>query len=924
MPEFAQPLWVWGLLALPVLALYASRFKSVPGEAWRRRFSGWLRFGCIIALIVALAGPLRSDQSNRTDVIFALDVSASVDAKTAEKGLSLVNHAIREKDAAAGIGVVVFAASATTEMRLTTNPTLLDTPSAEVESGATNIAKAMELAVSGFTGGGHRRVVLLSDGRETEGNALAAAAVARSVGVEVMTVVLPSTRDQTDVRVVGLHAPRAVSSDEPFELRMVVQAAKAGVARMLLMRNGELIAERDVSLQPGMNQMVVVEQVEAAGLNEYEALILVPDDPIPENNRYQTFVQIAGPARILHAVGKDGWGEPLTRALRAQELHVDEAAGTALPATLHGLSDYDLVILNNVSGFDLSIAKMQQIENYVRDAGGGLMMLGGERSYSAGGYYATPIERALPVTMDIKSEVKIPSLAVTIIIDKSGSMSTRSRGEEKLAIAKQAALAALEVLNPLDQVGVLAFDTQFEWAVPITEVGNRKAIAEQLRTLGAGGGTELRPALGEALDVMSATAAKVKHLIILSDGLTDTSAELDALVQDVSDNNISISTVAFGEDADQSLMESIATRANGRFYFTDDPRNIPRIFVSETMVVSRGLLVEEQTQAFIGYPGEMLRGFTQAELPLLSGYQRAYARAPAQVLMTTHRDDPLLVSWRYGLGKSVAFTSDLSSRWGREWIQWPRFSQLAAQMARWTMRQRGNEIVLPTFRWQGRRGEVVLDVFDREDNFVNKLALQARVTDPRRAHSTIDFEQVSPGRYRAEFAVQDAGRYYFNMSDANSGKHVGRQTFGLAIPYSSEYAGAGADPGKLAEIASVTGGQALAFASSSVAQMLADRPGAIGQRWQIWWPFVLLALVLLLMELVVRKVSLPQRWATALRRSRVVEEDATYGELVDRMARVRSEHLAALTTRSEYPSDDPAVRARLYVAGRVGPGNFAP
>jgi len=199
----------------------------------------------------------------------------------------------------------------------------------------------------------------------------------------------------------------------------------------------------------------------------------------------------------------------------------DEVRASALPASMHELADYDLVILDNVSGFDLSLAKMELLEAYVRDTGGGVVKIGGDRSYAAGGYYGTPVERLLPVTMNVKTEVKIPSVSVVFVLDRSGSMGTKAQGEDKLTIAKRAALSSIELLKPLDRVGVLAFDSGRDWVVPMTEAGVRRPIAERLRDLKVGGGADLYPALEEAHRVMRREQAKVKHLIVLSDGLTE-------------------------------------------------------------------------------------------------------------------------------------------------------------------------------------------------------------------------------------------------------------------------------------------------------------------------------------------------------------------------------------------------------------------
>jgi Ca-activated chloride channel family protein len=292
--------------------------------------------------------------------------------------------------------------------------------------------------------------------------------------------------------------PPWVRVQEPFDIEVTMQSSKTNRAHLVVMRNAVPIGERSITLKAGLNVVTLSEQVTKPGLYEYEAVINSDDDGVNENNRYQAFVQVRGEPRVLHAVGEAGWGRHVTQALRKQGLLVEEVLGTALPTTLHGLSDYDLVVLNNVSGFDVSIAKMELLEDYVRNAGGGVISLGGDKSYSAGGYYGTPVEELLPVTMDIKTEAKIPTLAVTIVMDRSGSMATNG----KLVIAKAAAMAAVEVLNPLDQVSVLAFDDAPEWSVPPSEVGNRRAIVDQLRMVTSGGGTDLFLALQEAYAVM--------------------------------------------------------------------------------------------------------------------------------------------------------------------------------------------------------------------------------------------------------------------------------------------------------------------------------------------------------------------------------------------------------------------------------------
>lgn len=906
MLDFAEPLWLLLLLTLPAL-IWLRRWARVS----ERRFTGTaLRCLALSALIVALAGPLKASYSPHTDVMFALDLSRSIEREAAAEALSFINHAIAAKDPDSRIGLVGFGADASVELLLRRAAEPVREISVDVQRGGTDIEQALGTAMAAFHSEGHRRVVLLSDGRENLGRARSMAGVARSLGVEIFSIALEKDATRDEVLVRDITAPARVRVHEPFEVEIVLESKNAARAHLVIRRNGAPLDDITLTLKPGRNVHSLVDKVSLAGLYEYEAVINSEADDIQENNRYQAFVHVRGAPKVLHAIGKPGWGRYVTEALRAQGLSVDEVSGSALPATMHELTDYDLIILNNVSGFDISLTKMELLEDYVRDAGGGLISLGGDNSYGAGGYYGTPIERVLPVSVDVETEVRIPTLAVIIVIDRSGSMSS----DGKLSIAKDAAASAIQVLNPLDRVGVLSFDEVPEWSVPPSEVGTRRGIEERLRSVASGGGTDLFVALEEAYRVMREQQARVKHLIVLSDGLTETERDFSAFTRQIAEDNITVSTVAFGRNANVDLMENIAAWGRGRFYHTDNPDNIPRIFTSDTLVVSRDLLIEESTTPSLVYHGEMIEGFGANSFPMLGGYQRIFAKPTAQVLLGAGEEDPLLVSWRYGLGKSVAFTSDLSGRWGREWVGWREFGRFVSQMARWTMRHSGTERLLPTFQWHDQRAEILVDVLDRNDRFINGLEMQASIVNPDRITSRFTLEQVAPGRYGGAFAVPRAGRYYINLSGRAGDLRVGPKSFGLAVPYSSEYLGLGVDREHLQDIAAATGGRLLPLSGSSISVVNSAHPSALGLQSRIWWPLFLAALIFLILEVAVRKIPLPESWRLPWQRQRQpVEVEPEYEELVENIARVREQHLAALRDGLRDDPDDPAGRARLYL-----------
>ncbi|HSC95510.1 MAG TPA: VWA domain-containing protein [Burkholderiales bacterium] len=918
MPEFAQPAWLVLIAALALLIVLAGR--SAGRARARRVTAGILRTLALAALAVALAGPLAGSGTRHIDVVFALDLSSSIARESVAEALDFVNRA--RESPAARIGLVVFGADASVESLVRGGSEPSREITAHVERAGTDIGRAIEVAIGAFPGGAHRRIVLLSDGRENLGDARSAAAVARSLGVEIDTVALERSSARKEVYVQGMTVPPRVRLHEPFTVQTEVRSSESARAHLVIMRNGVLLREFPVELVPGVNVYSLVEQADTAGLQEYEVIINSDADSEPANNRYQAFVHVSGAPKVLHVVDGPEAGRYVSAALRAQGLTVDEVPASALPANLHELVDYDLVILDNVSGLDLSLAKMALLEYYVRDAGGGVVMIGGDRSYGAGAYHGTPVERLLPVTMDVKTEIMIPSLSVVFVLDRSGSMGTKAQDEEKLTIAKRAALASIDLLKPLDRVGVLAFDSSRDWVVPMTEAGVRRPIAERLRDLTVGGGTDLHPALEEAHRVLRKEQAKVKHLIVLSDGLTEGEKNFDPLAARIAADGITVSTVAMGADADRSLMARLATLGKGRYYHADDPRNVPRIFTSETMTITRDLVVEGNIRPRRTYAGEPIAGFGADAFPVLGGYQRTHPKPAAQILLAGRGDDPLLVSWRYGLGKAVAFTSDLSGRWGRQWVQWPAFGRFVSQTARWTMRRNVTGSFVPHFQWRGQRGEMSVDVLDRDDRFINGLKLGASLVDPSRLSRRVELEQIAPGRYHGEFPAPRAGRYTITLTGRDGELQVGPTTFGLAVPYSSEFLDLGVDQRLLRDIASITGGRLLPLSSAGLSAVTAPSPQASSPLSRVWWPFLLAALLLIVAEVAARRVTLPEAWRARWARWRgagggTEEPEPEYSALSAAIARERTRHLAAMRDGIYLNADEPAARARLYLsAGR--------
>ncbi|MCH9670436.1 MAG: VWA domain-containing protein [Gammaproteobacteria bacterium] len=849
MPDFTFPETLWWLCILPAGWWLGSRQRAIP--KWRAVLVSALRTVALSAVIIALAGPFGRHTASGSSVIFVLDKSSSISDEIFAEGINFVQSAVRLKPVRTQVGMVVFGAAPAMENALGESPVISADVQSFVDSGATDIGAAIELGLANLPSDGQRRLVIVSDGAQTVGDASAAAGAARALGVELFAVALESESPSDEIRVRGISAPTWVHAHEPFELHASVQSSGHASGTVVVLRDGVAIHEAPITLIPGHNRISVADQIPSRGLREYEVLINSDADTQFENNRFRTFVEVRGPPRVLHAYGQAGDERALTQALRVQGITVDEVQGKLFPAQRHQLHDYDLVILNNVPGLDLTLAKMALLEQFVRDSGAGVISIGGSKAYGAGGYYGTPLEALLPVNMDIKTDVSIPITAVNILIDKSGSMSAEVQGRQKLAIAKRAALAAIEVLNPLDKIGVLAFDSAFEWTVAPTLAGEQRAIADSLSRMSVGGGTELFSALSEAHRVTNSQQAKVKHLIVLSDGLTESGADFEKLSRAIAADGITISTVAFGADADQTLMQGIATLGGGRYYFASDPQNIPRIFTSETLMITRDLFVEERVVPTISALDEMLSGFESTPFPALLGYQRTFPKPAAQTLLSVG-DDPLLAIWRYGLGRSAAFTSDLTGRWGGAWTQWSEFSRFAAQMARWAMRRRGEGELTAAFAVEDQQGTITVDALDRDDKFINELTLSASVSGRTGTPVLTALTQVGPGRYRGTFPIERGQRYFVTVAPATPS--LGPKLFGLAVPYSSEFLGLGVNVQLLEDLARESGQGVLPASKASLETILSQSPDTTAEH-RIWWPWFLLALVALVAEVGVRKIS---------------------------------------------------------------------
>jgi hypothetical protein len=421
----------------------------------------------------------------------------------------------------------------------------------------------------------------------------------------------------------------------------------------------------------------------------------------------------------------------------------------------------------------------------------------------------------------------------------------------KLDLAKEAAHLVVDLLDERNEVGVMSWDTEFLWDVPIRQAKDKSAIHHAIATIKAGGGTDGYPALKESYAVLFDRPALLKHVIFLSDGQM-TRGDFAGLLRRMAKDKITVSTVAIGKDADLQLMVDVAKWGRGRFYYTEDSQTIPRIFTLETQLASKASLVEQPFKPQLTAPAhEAMQDIDWKAVPPLGGYVASTLKSTAELVLMSHQEDPVLATWRYGLGRSAAFTSDAKAKWGVLWLRWRDFNKFWAQLTRWTLRSGSRSDTVALVERRDDVGEVVVDAIDGKGEFINFLDAQVGVVAPNRERTVIDLEQVAPGRYRGRFPAPQEGVYLIGMAQRRDERIIGSQLAGLVVPYAEELRDLGVDEAALREMSELTGGGPLN--EPREAFLRARRQSRIAV--DIWPWMVGLVAVLIVPEIALRRLG---------------------------------------------------------------------
>jgi uncharacterized membrane protein len=796
----AACIWIWWM--------YIAGYSGLPG---RRAATAFLVRATIVGVFcVALAEPRAVRTSDLLSVVYAIDLSDSIGEGSTEAALQFMSGTVRQKPERDQAGLVVFGRNAAAELPprqafpFDENTVSINS---HVDRGATNIEQALSLSAAMLPEENAGRIVLVSDGAATEGSLtrILDDLKSRDIAVDVLPVQYDYSHE---VWLERLDLPRFVKIGDNYEAVIVLSSLQNGSGRLVVREQGHVISEQAVDFRAGKNRYVVPIKLREPGYYEYSATIETPTgaDQLKQNNTVLNYLYVKGEGRVM--VVRDSAGKPqdwqsLAAALKAEQRLVDVFTAEQFPRDALALMPYDAVIFVNVPAESFDPVQFKAVHDAVRDLGVGFLMVGGRNSFGPGGYNKTPIEDVLPVSMDITKKKILPKGALVIVLHTC-------EFPEGNTYAKRVTKEAIRVLGSQDEAGVLAFmGGDSSWVFELTPVSQYDAMVRKINAATPGDMLAFQPIMEAGYTALAKSDAAAKHMIVISDG--DPQPPSPKLLQDFKTKEITISTVSIFPHGgvEVGTLQAMANLTGGRYYATDNPEQLPSIFIKEAKSLKRAMVLNKTFTPEIGFPSPVLKGL--GGLPPLHGYvlttpkERLTEEILQAHLPEEESVDPVLARWKFGLGTTAAFTSDLSTNWGAEWVGWEGYRAFVKQLMTDIARVQEEEHLRMWAYASGTQGVVVAEDFHPQNMF---LEMQAQVAGPQDKSESVTLRQIAPRRYQATFPLWGPGRYQV-MAIGKSGDRTARTQGGFIVSYSPEYLRFRSNPMVLDEIADKTGGKVL-------------------------------------------------------------------------------------------------------------------
>lgn len=861
---FARPGWLWALLLVPLVAI-------VGYGAGRRRGMQpagiWLRTGAVALVILALAQPLWSTTAAAPAVVVVVDRSQSVSAETTASVAAWLNDALGAAGSGDRAAIVTFGGNAIVDQPVGRAEDVRFDPDANVavDASATDIEQALAMART-LPVGNHRRIVLVSDGAENSGTALeqAAQAAAEQIPIDVVPVDGIGSRD---LRIDDVVAPSTIWFGESLTVQANVVSSEEGVGRVVLLVDGTEALAQDAEFRAGVDTFSFTVDDLAPGFHHLE-LRVEPgstQDGFEENNSHPLGVVVRDAPHVLFVSREGADNSLLIGALESGGLRITTALPANIPVRLSELSAYDAIVLDNIPASDLTVGQVAALQQGAQSQGRGVIVIGGTSAYGPGGYANTALEDLLPVDVKVTEGKERQRVALLLVIDKSGSMSTDPVDDvSKIDMAKEAAKLAAGALLDGDEIAILAFNDQQQWIIRLTKIegqADRDRIDAAVNELKADGATEIFPALDVGFDELTKSDADVRHVVLLSDGKssTGTKASYDTLLDEMRQWGASLSAIAIGDDADTELLQYLAEEGSGNYSLAETPQEIPQLTLQEAQSAGSQSVVRGSFDPIQSGPSPIMANIDPADLPELAGYNYTEIEPGAQVVLTSDRNDPLLAKWQYGLGRVVAWTGDDGVDFANAWRDWDGYAEFWVAVVQWALPDPARGLVEVTSERSGSDAVITMTTSGDGSDYVDLSAARVSIVGPDGLVATnLSPYQSAPGAWQMRVLQPQAGAYRLTIDTGNG--TATEATF--SVPPSPELR---PNPGAgllLQRLADQTGGRLLSLDDPGA---LFDAPmpddGGLPDYRPVWWVPLGLGLLAVLGELAYRYRALDRlRW----------------------------------------------------------------
>lgn len=680
MMTLTSPAWL--LLALPLLA-----------ALWRwplpTRVLQLVRATLLCVLLLALAGWCVRLPGRKGTVIVVADRSLSMPGEADRQLREIIDLTIKPMRADDQLGVVTFGSNVAVERGPQSGafPGFVQ----QVEPDGSRLSEALDTALTLIPPQSPARILVISDGRWTgsDPSTVAAKAAARSIEIDHRLLERPLVNDAAVARV---DAPVQVFPEESFMLTTWVRTPIEQELTVELRRDEVSLGAVRRKFPAGESRVVFRDRAAKPGTLRYTVALSGTSeaDPVPENNRAKMLVGVHGPRAVLCVSG--GADQQFATLLQAGGLNVTSARPGPLSLDLDRLSNHSAIILENVPAQRVGQRGLQSLAAWVQNSGGGLMMTGGRQSFGPGGYFRSPLEPVLPVSMELRREHRKLSLAIAVALDRSGSMAAPAGGgKQKMDLANLGTVQVLDLMGPGDELGVIAVDSAPHTVVEMGPADERRgAVRDQiLRIESMGGGIFIGEALQAATNMIAKANASTRHIILFADAAdSEEPANYRQILGQLRDAGVTVSVIGLGTEADSdaNLLKEIAALGNGRIFFSNDPAQLPQLFAQDTFVVARSTFVDSETP--VKEAGGLLTviGQSLGGVPAVGGYNLTYLRPNATLGMVTEDEykSPVIATWQAGLGRAAVYGGEVNGKFTGPIAQWERFGTLLTSLARWS------------------------------------------------------------------------------------------------------------------------------------------------------------------------------------------------------------------------------------------------